>query len=167
MIQIPKPRVADWQSPQFNRQTLAGSVSACVGKVSPRFRHAVEHCLREKYPEPQGELLATAVSYLPHRVYEVKLLRRLRDADSAVTLYTLLTGTANGATMRFIRSAMVSSALLGDIDAVGQWAQAGLTRCSQLGGKWPATAPQWEWVLVNCREYVELIQELARFLNPK
>ena len=167
MIPTTSTRVADWRSLKLNHRTQAGQASGCAGDVRPQFRHAVERGLREQLPGPPGELLATAVGFLPRHAFERRILRRLRDQDSAVALYTLLTGTANGDTMRLIRSVMVSSALLGDADAVTQWSQAGLTRCRQLTGQWPATAAEWEWVLMNRGYYVALVQDLARFLNAK
>ena len=161
------PSSAYGRTHQRNHRTQTAASSTCAGNVLRRFRHAVEEGLRGEFPAPQGELLATAVNYLPRQAFDGKQLRWLRDVDSAATLHTLLTGKANGATMGLIRSAMVRSALLDDADAVVQWAQAGLTRCTQMAGKWPATAPEWQWVLGNRWYYVELVRDLARFLNPK
>ncbi|MCG3149590.1 MAG: hypothetical protein PCFJNLEI_03055 [Verrucomicrobiae bacterium] len=152
---------------KFTSRPHIDRTTGCAGNVILKFRHSLERGLREEFPGPQGELLATAVSSLHRHAFDGQQQRRLRDMDGAATLYTLLTGTADAATMGLIRSAMVSSALLADMDAVLQWAQAGLTRCTQLDGKWLATAPEWEWVLANRGYYIELVQDLARFLNSK
>jgi hypothetical protein len=117
---------------------------------------------RADQPSPPAAVVATVTNCLNRRSFTGNQLRRLRDSESAVALYTLFTGTASDETMKSIRAAMISSALLGDAGAVGQWAQAGLTRCRQLPNGWPATAPEWRWVLDNAAPFVALVQKLAR-----
>jgi hypothetical protein len=130
-----------------------------------QLRAAFETGLIQKFEEPVGRLLAAAVSYMPREQLANDRLKELVERDSAVVLTAILQGTVSVTTMPQIQAAMIGSALLHDRESVLRWAKEGATRAPRLGGAWPHSVREWEWVQARPDRYILLVRELKEFLN--
>ena len=128
---------------------------------------AFEAGIRQTYPAPLGSLLARAVEYCHKRDLDRTQLQTLVDLDSSAILNALFKKQGDRVTMRLISCAMVGSAMLSDRHGVDQWAQAGLTHCTRVGGDWASTTSEWQWVLANTGDYILYIEQLRHFFVPE
>jgi hypothetical protein len=133
--------------------------------IQKQIRAAMEYGLKQKFEEPVGRLLATAMNYMPRVWFEPDEMRKIVERDGAAAVKCILQGQVSGVTMLEVQSAMIGSAILHDRDSVMRWAKEGATRSARVGGDWPSTEPEWKWVLANPDQYILLVCELKAFLN--
>jgi hypothetical protein len=133
--------------------------------VQKRIRESFEAGLIQKFEEPVGRILADAIGYMPREWLSHDRLKELVDRDTPPIVASIIQGRVNASTMLQLRSAIIGYALLHDRDAVVRWAKEGATHAPRLGGEWPSTIGEWEWILAHPDRYILLVRELKEFLN--
>lgn len=121
--------------------------------------------LCQKFGPVMGAMLAEVIPFYAGVELDSEMLKKVRDDDAAAVLSGILSGTANGATMRGIRGQLIASALMADRDSVVRWATEGQNRCTRTGEEWAATLPQWQWVLDNPDRFIVYARHLKYLFN--
>ncbi len=155
----------DWETrEEANEATNGGNKMAEDLRI--RLHMAFEAGLKAEFGELAGEALRNVIVYFPVEGLGESALRTKRDADAQTIEGAIAAPAVDGGTMWLILSNTIASAILADIAGVRRWASVGLDWCGRAdGGGWPATEPEWRWILEDPETYSELVQETKRLLG--
>jgi hypothetical protein len=112
-----------------------------------------------------ASLYREVIEYRPRVPLDDDQLRHCVELDSAPVLHDIVANKVSGGTLRAFRSLMIGNALLEDKDAVVRWATEGIQRSQHGTGDWPATKPQWQAVLDDPAEFIQMTRQIKNFLN--
>lgn len=136
-----------------------------VVKINREMVWAMEAGLRKQFGEPLGSLLADAVSFGSHGLFDLNKVRHNLSDEAAAIVAGIVANRADAPMMLMLRNQMIGHAILHDRDGVVRWATEGLNRCKRVNGPWLETIPQWQWVLDNTDRYILYVRQLKLFLN--
>ncbi|HEY8240089.1 MAG TPA: hypothetical protein VIH35_01520 [Kiritimatiellia bacterium] len=126
---------------------------------------AFEAGLRIKFGELVGEVMTNIILYHHGESLNATRVRELVESDAGSALNSIVLNRVDGGTMRCIRACTIGSAILDDKDAVARWATEGLNRSKSMDGEWPATVPQWQWILGNTYMFIYYARQIKRAFN--
>ena len=126
---------------------------------------AFEAGLRAKFGDLIGEIMTQIIKYHHGENLNSTRLRELVEADAGSALSSIVLNRIDGGTMRTVRACTIGSAILDDKESVIRWATEGLNRCKQVDGEWPATVPQWQWMLSNTYTFIYYARQIKRAFN--
>ena len=134
-------------------------------EVQARLVSAFAAGLQKTYGPDLGVLCREVIMYRPRLMLDEAALKQCVAIDSTPVLKAIVTNTISGATLRGFRTLMIGEALLADEDAVVRWATEGLNRHADCVGEWPASTAQWQVVLRDPDQFIQLARQIKFFLN--
>ncbi|MCG3147883.1 MAG: hypothetical protein PCFJNLEI_01324 [Verrucomicrobiae bacterium] len=137
----------------------------CLKDVQTVLTDAFEAGLRQKYGADFARLFRDVIEYRPRVDLDVAELHRCVELDTTPVLKDIVANQVTGATLRAVRSLLIACALLADRTGVERWATELLNRCSQGGGDWPATTAQWQAVMKDPLQFIQVARQIKYFLN--